>query len=110
MNGCIIKLDHLDGSEVAYVGSHGTSVDGKNCACGCNVSSDGSRRGVVNMDPLEEIRPTVHAEADKPPQVLWEILHQRRPRKDSSAKNVLAQRKTSAISSLVCSTRLHQRE
>jgi len=67
MNDCVIELNHLDGSEVTYVGSDGTSIDSKNGACGCNVSTDGSRRGVVNMGPLEEIRSTVHAEADKPP-------------------------------------------
>jgi len=67
MNDCVIELNHLDGSEVTYVGSDGTSVDSKNGACGCNVSTNGSSIGVINTEALKEIRSAVHAEADKPP-------------------------------------------
>jgi len=67
---CILEIIHLDRSEIAYIGSHGTSIDGKNGACGCNVNTDGCCSGVACMDALDEIRATVHAESKKPPLVL----------------------------------------
>ena len=68
------ELIHLDRSEIAYIDSHRTSIDGKNGACWCDISTDGTRRSVVFTDALDEIRDTVHAESKKPPKVLWNNL------------------------------------
>ena len=65
------ELIHLDRSEIAYIDSHRTSIDGKNGACWCDISTDGICRSVVFTDALDEIRATVHAESKKPPKVLW---------------------------------------